>query len=73
MTSPVPTVLLLADYHALGVITFAEREALELRFTTGLSYREAGAILRIQRWSVRDRVKSGLAKIAAYELGEGEG
>lgn len=62
-----------AGYHAAGVLTFAEREALELRFAGGLerepvlSWSQVGLALGISRAAARDRVRNGLRKIAAAE------
>jgi predicted DNA-binding protein (UPF0251 family) len=55
------------SYYAAGVITFREMEALELRFVSGLSWRQVGLVLGIARASARDRVVSGLRKVAAFE------
>jgi predicted DNA-binding protein (UPF0251 family) len=53
-----------AGYHAAGVITDREWDALVL-VAAGFSQRDAALVLRVSRRSFRGRVQSGFAKIAA--------
>jgi predicted DNA-binding protein (UPF0251 family) len=55
-----------AEYHAAGVITRAEREALEL-VGAGFSQRSAAKVLGVSRSAVRARVENAGRKIAAFE------
>jgi predicted DNA-binding protein (UPF0251 family) len=55
-----------AEYHANGVITKAEAEALELQ-AAGLSQRQAALALRLSRAGYRARIENARRKIADAE------
>lgn len=62
-----------AHYHRAGIITSKELHVLELRYPLSIStehrmsQRTIATALGITRWAVRDRIRSGLAKIARHE------
>jgi RNA polymerase sigma-70 factor (ECF subfamily) len=50
-------------HKALGVLTTAERQAIETAFFSGLTHAEAAALLNQPIGTVKTRIRSGLAKL----------
>lgn len=68
MSEETPVADRLRGYHAAGVITFREFDAMRLRFgPEQMSWTEIGVALRVSRATARERVARGLQKIREHE------